>query len=155
MKLSMLSLEIYVVQLIICLFSIRISNHDLGINNFHKNPTLFLEQATSKPSNYWNISQFLLLFFSRLHGIKETSHAHGAIHCCRNYGSFGSNRFVRVGTSSRPFPEIQLRGLLPGQSGSEQCCSSIINIEGCFVEIMNALLKGQVAKIGTYLIHWR
>ena len=55
--------------------------------------------------------------------------------------------------ASRPFPEIQLRGLLPGQSGSEQCCSSIINIEGCFVEIMNALLKGQVAKIGTYLIH--
>ena len=48
-----------------------------------------------------------------------------------------------------PFPEIPLPGLLPGQPGSEQCWSSIINIEQRFIEIVNALLKGQFAKIGT------
>ena len=52
-----------------------------------------------------------------------------------------------------PFPEIPLPGLLPGQPGSEQCWLSIINIEGCFVEIMNALQKGQSAKIGTACCH--
>ena len=41
------------------------------------------------------------------------------------------------------------RLLRPGQLGSEQCWSSIINIEQRFIEIVNALLKGQFAKIGT------
>ena len=52
-----------------------------------------------------------------------------------------------------PFPDIPLPGLLPGQSGSEQCWLSLINIKGCSIELMNALQKGQSAKIGTACCH--